>query len=405
MFLFKKKKLHDQNKETLRSQKIAESQQALMNAAIATADAAQEVTFLLKTKLDEIIEQFNHTARILRDALVICDGAGNIQFFNPAAERLFGYKYQDVLDQSILGFFMNSDGGPVTNVGELWLKLQNETDDDVWAIDSLKNTFPVSVGFSPLERQGNSSSVLLLVRDSRCASICNEVSRYAAIFETTFDGAIIVKNGHICAANPAALRLFGYSSTALLSKPASTLVVDRERDRFLAILQEPKNDGSNFLIEGISENGRCLTMMFNITDVEWENSDATLVTIRDITEMKRLEKMIAMKRDNGVDMFCVFDKQFRITFANQTFLNYYNIPLKEISAKDIRELVSDKSDFEIKIANMSLAQSTARTHVENNSIIEDWIDHAIFDSNGNLLEYHRTGRTFDDTLVEKIKNR
>lgn len=396
MFFGKKKK--SQEKEILRSQKIAEGQNALLRAAIATADAAQEVTSLLKSRLDEIVEQFNHTARVLRDALIICDSNGQIQFFNSSAEELFGVSYKQALGSSITTFLKPSDGN-VTTAGDLWIKLQNESEDDVLGVSVTGNTFSIRAGFSILERQGGASAVLLLIRRAEQ----NDFSRYASIFDTNFDGVILAKDGIITAANPACVRLFGYSSAAMINQPASMLVIEREKDRFLEILSDVhSNHYKNFMIEGITENCRQLSIVFNVTEIDIDSQLVALITLRDITEMKRLENIIAQKRDNGVDMSCVFDAQFKITVANKAFASRYDHTSKSIIGQDVRAFVSE-DNFESDIKALTITNNIHRTYVESTNGFEDWIDHCIFDDRGVPLEYHRVGRSITDTLTTAIK--
>lgn len=402
MLGFNKKKQANAAKEAIRAAKIAESQNALLASAITTADAAQEVTFMLKSKLDEVIEQFNHTARILKDALVICDASGSITYFNPAAEALFGLSYKQALGKGVLGLFTGVSGA-IQNTGELWVKLQNTNEDDVLGVRTDGSTFPARVGFSVLERNGGSNAILLLIRDRREERPCPEASRYAAIFETTFDGVVIAKDGVIVAANPSCIRLFGYQTNTLIGQPASMLVVDREKDRFLDVLLGEKSEQKNFLIDGIHESGRLLTLIFTVTEVEWDGGKASLTTIRDITEMKRLEKMISMKRDNGIDMVCSFDANFRITFVNQTFANSHSLRIKDILGADIRDFAPNKEEFEQAILMLSPESPSHRSHVMNNDEFQDWIDHGVFDDRGCVIEYHRVGRTLSDKLTSAIK--
>lgn len=392
-------------KEAERSRKISESQNALLTAAVATADAAQEVTTLLKSKLDEIIDQFNHTARILSDGLIICDAAGDITYFNPAAEVLFGIGYKDALGTPVLRFFTGSER-PLANTGELWVRFQNEDTNDVKGVPVVGKPFCAHVSFSVLERQGGTNAILLLVRDAdRCTSApCVEASRYAAIFETAFDAIVVVKNGLIAAANPSVSRLFGHGLNVLMGLPISALVIDREKDHFLACLTDINDESSrNFLVEGLHESGRVLTLMFTVTEVEWEGGTAVLTTIRDITEMKRLEKIVAMKRDNGVDMICAFDPAYRITFVNQTFAIKHATTISALLGTDVRDLADNALEFQHVIEALGVDVPAIRSHVQVGDEFQDWIDHGIYDDGGKIVEYQRVGRLITRSLTDAIK--
>lgn len=404
MLGFGRRKKADTAKEADRAVKITESQRALLNAAISTADAAQEVTTMLKSKLDEIIEQFNHTARILRDALVICDAAGIITYFNPAAEILFGVSYKEALGTPVLGLFKGT-GTPIRNTAELWVKLQNTDEDDLLGVHSTGSSFRTRVGFSVLERDGGQNAILLLIRNPEDCGACGSNSRYSAIFETTFDGIVIAKAGMIVAANPSCVRLFGHPTSEMINKEISMLVVDRDKDAFLSIILDVNNSKEkNFLAEGVNENGRLLSLIYTVTEVDWEGESAALITMRDITEMKRLEKIVAMKRDNGIDMACAFDANFSITFANQTFAAGHGAHIQDVLGHDIRDFVPDRGSFERAILSLNRNNPSYRTHVADGKTFQDWISHGVFDDTGAVIEYHYVGRVLGEELTTAIKS-
>jgi len=54
-----------------------------------------------RTALRESEERFRSLAQAASDAIVTADVEGRIQFFNAAAERMFGYSYQDVLGRDV----------------------------------------------------------------------------------------------------------------------------------------------------------------------------------------------------------------------------------------------------------------------------------------------------------------
>lgn len=398
------KKNRDRDEE--RQRKVSESQQRLLSAAISTADAAQSVTTLLKSKLDEIVAQFDSTARILKDALFICDASGIIQTTNPAAEKMFGVnaKRGEPIDKLFQG-----GRDEIINAAHLWVLLQNEDQEDVNGRRDTGALFNVRVSFSMLERDGGGSSVLLLVQDvsqekitSRNLLAANK--RYQSIFETSFDGIIIAKDGFIVAANPACHRLFGYPLDQITGSPVSVLVADRERNRLSDILTLPFQDTNpHYVVEGMHESGRHLTLVFTVTEITWENEVAVLTTIRDVTEMRRLEQIVAMKRDNGVDMICCFDPSFRITYVNQTFAGFYNERVRDLIGRDVRDFVPDRDVYTETITALSREKSSFRSFIEEKDVFHDWIDHGIFDEAGNALEFHRVGRAIENDLAQAIK--
>jgi PAS domain S-box-containing protein len=397
---FGKKKAAQIAKEAERDRKIAESQRLLLAAAIATADVAQDVTQNLKKKLDEATKQFETTARILKDGLIICNGLGIVTSFNPAAEKLFGIKSKDILRKSVLTLF-SSKVGEIPDAAALWAILQNEDHSDVVGKTDEGVMFPVQVSLSFLDRSDGSNSYMLLVRDLTEDELWRATeNRYQTLFETSFDGNVIIMTdgGCLVAANPALSRLFGYPVATLMGKPITDLIADKDHERLLACRPRPgraSNDfPQHFTVEGRHSSGKTLDLVFTLTEIRWDGKKAILATIRDMTEMRRLEGLVSMKRDNGVDMLCCFDTNYRITFVNQTFAKYADSKRKDLIGIDIRDLMSKEQQviFEKNIESISIDNPVVRTQVDGEDNIEDWIDHAIFDDQGRITEYQRMGR-------------
>jgi PAS domain S-box-containing protein len=397
---FGKKKAAQIAKEAERDRKIGESQRLLLAAAIATADVAQDVTQNLKKKLDEATKQFETTARILKDGLIICNGLGIVTSFNPAAEKLFGVKSKDILRKSVLTLF-SSKVGEISDAASLWAILQNEDHSDVVGKTDEGVMFPVQVSLSFLDRSDGSNSYMLLVRDLSEDELRRATeNRYQTLFETSFDGNVIIMTdgGCLVAANPALSRLFGYPVATLMGKPITDLIADKDHERLLACRPRPgraSNDfPQHFTVEGRHSSGKTLDLVFTLTEIRWDGKKAILATIRDMTEMRRLEGLVSMKRDNGIDMLCCFDTNYRITFVNQTFAKYADSKRKDLIGIDIRDLMSKEQQivFEKNIESISIDNPVIRTQVDGEDNIEDWIDHAIFDDQGRITEYQRMGR-------------
>lgn len=274
-----------QNRDEVLDTKMQESQRVLLEAAIATANAAQDVTSRLKARLDDSVRQFENTARILNDALFLCDMVGGIQACNPAAMRMFGPG--PLVGTSILNYFVQDDQ-PLAYASSLWPLLKNEDGCLPDAPNPLRgrktdgSLIWVDPEVARLDWSNGSSSMLLLVRDISEMVRLHEVDqRYHTIIETSFDGILIIQNDKIVAANSSIKRLFGYSMGDLLDKPVTFLFGDNE-------LTGESIDAEHFAIQGTHANGTTRNLLFTTTPIAWNQSEAKLMTIKDVTDMKRL---------------------------------------------------------------------------------------------------------------------
>lgn len=411
MFGFgKQRKAAQEAKEAERNRKVTESQHALLAAAIATADVAQDVTQNLKKKLDDIVKQFESTARILKDALIICNAEGRITTFNPAAERMFGIKARDALRKPIVPLFEGREE-EIQDAAHLWSLVQNDDHSDVLGKNADGDYFPIQVSLSLLDRSDGSNAVMLLVHDITPDNAVKAVeTHYQTLFETSFDGIVIVlTDGCLAAANPAVSRLFGHPVATLMGKPITTLVSPKDHDRLLACQPKPGRARvdlpQHFVVEGVHSTGKLLDLVFTLTQIQWEGQNAVLATIKDMTEMRRLENMVAMKRDNGIDMVCCFDPTYRVTFANRTFAASLGQKRRDLVGMDIRDLLGEdeREAFTQGIASLSPGVPAHRSQVVTTDasgceIVKDWIDHATFDADGRIIEYQRVGRDIAGAL-------
>lgn len=396
MFRFNsdKRRREEAARDAAQSKKMEESQAALLTAAISTANVAQDVTVGLKRRLDDVVKQFESTARVLRDGLILCREDGTITTFNPAAERLFEVKAGLALKRSILEFFDIVESGTPT-VQSLWASLRNDEAEVLCVRNG--QTFPARVSFSVLTRHDESAVYLLLIHEETS----NE-SRYQSMFQASLDGIVVVMNegGEMLAINPAVGRMFGYSPFELTSMNLLGLVSMRDRVRVSGLCRQDNLTPHHFTAEGKHSSGRILDLIFTLSDIEWDGNKAILASIKDVTEMRKVEQIVSLKRDNGIDIVCSFDPTFRITFANQAFANLIGIRRTDLVGRDFREFVpeDDLTAFIVGIGDMSCHSPTKRSTSKREGKSLDWVDHMICDEGGLPLEYQRIGRDVSHLL-------
>ncbi len=363
----KKLKTSMEEKEFLRDLKIMESQRVLLEAAVATTEVANFVTTRLKSKLEDSMAQIESTARILNDALVITDLDGQIQAFNPAAEQMFGVTADNVRDTFVGSLF----AGEFTNVSQLW-NLLDKDEDEYLVGQRFGSTFLLDVNSARLDRSDGSSIMLLVLRDT---TVDQKVKNYRAVFESSFDGILVVKDEHIVAANPAATKLFGYSVEELMTKSLGMLIVTKSEDE-----DQP--------IEVKHQDGHIMELFFTMATICWNGETASLVTIKSIFPT---EETITSE-----NMICTFNSDFRITFANNSFAKFYNTRRDQIIGTDIRNILPKEecNPLLINVSSLSPSEPTRRlqlstTNGRGQQQIQNWTDHASYDEID--VEYQRIG--------------
>lgn len=382
---WRRNRKEENSKDLALDVKMAESQRLLLQAATDTANAAQEVTMKLKARLDDSIKQFEETARILSDGLIVCDLSGRIQFANPAADTMFGCTMRG---SNILLFF--DRGGILTNGLQLWKILEDRkqwahTKNPLLGKRQNGSLFDIKPSITRLDWSDKTSSMLIVIADvSESVTQKAEVKRFGkgfkAIFEKSFDAILIEQKGVIVAANPSTTTLFGYDIEDVLNKPLSFLF--RSEDRMKA---EPSE--GHYTVSGIDEDGNILNLVFRSTKIIWRDVTARLITVRGITPSQSAPT-------SDIDYLVTFNKRFRITSANQAFANLFGKAKSEILNVDIRTLLD--ATYKSTLAGLTEENPSCRSQDQMETgethVIIDWIDHAVFSEDGLICEYQRVGR-------------
>jgi PAS domain S-box-containing protein len=358
MWFFNKKSAVRSNNEETQNERILASQLALIEAATSTTQMANYVTTTLKNKLDDSIEQFENTSKILYDALIITDIDGNLQAFNPAAERMFGLSKEEHTN-TFLGNLLSCETHPTKTGADIWEVFQQMEDaqeeHELFGKKGSK-TFRIDVNHTILERSDGSVIVLMVIK--KLMDFETEYQRthgYKCIFETFPDGILVIKNQKIAAANSVAARILGFPIETLLSKR----------------MEDVTNSA-------ICEESGMIDTSFTSTKIMWQGEEALLLTIRD------LSTAIQDKRN----MICCFGADFKLTFLNASFLEVYSAKIGD----DIRMILPDdeKHAMLININKLTNIESSRTIRLSNEAKTQVWTDY-YNESNGEI-EYQRIGK-------------
>lgn len=122
--------------------------------------------------------------------------------------------------------------------------------------------------------------------------------------------------------------------------------------------------------------------------------------------------------DNQKEMFCVFDKNFIIQHVNEAYCKYFNKRYDKLVGKSFFTLIpkSEHNSLTEKLSKISPQNPSITTvHMVIKNTHEEpswheWKDIAVFDGNGEIIEFQSIGRDVTDIKrleeeIEKLKER
>ena len=230
------------------------------------------------------------------DAIIAKNLDGEIIFWNPAAERMFGYTEREALGSPISMLIPDGHRGEDVVVMDRILagasvqhyETQRQAKDGTLvdvslSVSALKDPDGTVIGASKIMRD---------ISASRAARVDQE--RLAAVIESS-DDAIIAKDssGIITDWNPAAERMFGYSASEAVGMPISKLIppdlAGQERDTLGEILAGRKVD--HYETVRMHRDGTPVDVSLTVSPLR--DANGTIIgaakVVRDVSERKRIE--------------------------------------------------------------------------------------------------------------------
>jgi two-component system sensor kinase FixL len=265
--------------------------------------AVQEITAARRSR-----EEMNRLASIVeysQDAIMDLTLDGVIVSWNRAAERMYGYSVEEVkgrtatllvpadrMDETTRIFSAVRRDGAVTRLETIRIRKD-------------KTLIPVALTAGPVhDAAGQLIGISTISRDisqlkNAESALEESAGKTAAILTTMVDGVMTIdEHGTIDSINPAAERLFGYSSSEVLGRNVKMLMPEpyhSEHDEYLVNYLRTgmaKIIGIGREVVGKRKNGSTFPMDLAVSEVLIGRRRLFTGIVRDLTDRKRLERQI-----------------------------------------------------------------------------------------------------------------
>lgn len=292
----------------------------------------------------------------LNDAVMITDLEGYIQSWNKAAEKVFGYSHEEVVDNFIKMLFRQPEF--TKNFGKIRKKIQRTL---LWSgeaaivrKDGSEGIAETSV-FPFRDSSGEHIAFVVILKDITARKQAERAMKerdlmYRALIESSADAVYVLKDKKLLLVNSAWCQLFGYSREEALSDEFDIMtIVAPESRKFIldkfnrSPLRKP--DSSFYELKAATKDNRVIDLEVKVNKIFWNNEEVYQGIYRDITEKKKAE--LALKESEEKFRKLVEKSLVGVYIIQEDVFRYVNPRLADIFGYSVEELIDKKGPSDL----------------------------------------------------------
>ncbi len=234
-----------------------------------------------------------------RDAIISTSPAGVIQTWNDGAQRLLGWRAEEVVGLS-LDTLLSDDN--YRDAFELLRRAMNgeQFQMELEVVDNQGKCLEVSVGAAPVhDSNGAFTSLSFIMRDlrRRRRSEANDALLASVVRQSRDSIFSVTREGLISTWNPASEKLYGYLSEEAINQPLSMIVPDSRREESEAMFASVMK-GEMVFLETLRQRKDGAIVDVAISGSPLRDAKGAIIGIsaihRDITEQRQHEQQMRL---------------------------------------------------------------------------------------------------------------
>jgi PAS domain S-box-containing protein len=241
------------------------------------------------------------------DGVMMIDGQGRVRLFNPACERLFGYRADEVIGQNVRMLmpapYREGHDTYLDNYRRTGRKKIIGIGREVTGQRKDGTTFPMDLSVGEAKENGESIFVGIvhdLSTHRRAEQVLRETAaRLKALVDTAVDGMMMIdRAGRVLLFNPACEKLFGYEADEVLGRNVSMLMPSPYREEHDGYIEnflrtgERKIIGIGREVTGQRKDGTTFPMDLSVGEAKQDGASIFVGIIHDLTDRKHTEAQL-----------------------------------------------------------------------------------------------------------------
>lgn len=305
----------------------------------------------METRLKQNERWLSTVLRSVGEAVVVTDENGIVQYTNPTAEQLTGWKLSEIRGKDIEDVFILIDETtkePVKNPVKRVLsenKIIGRTNHTILLSRDAKEIY-IDFSASPMkDDKDRVTGVVFIIQDITDRkhaelAIKESESKFRNLFDHATDAIFVQSlNGRILSVNNQACNLLGYSKEELYNLKFSDLINENITDNTFLIFSALREKGSYvFETQYRTKFGLFVDVEISMQLIMLQDENVVQLFIRDITDRKQAQEKINMLASaiKGIsECVSMTDINDRIIFVNNAFLETYGYQQDELIGKNL----------------------------------------------------------------------
>jgi PAS domain S-box-containing protein len=305
-------------------------------------------------------ERFNGIARSIKDAVILVDDEARITYWNPAAEKTFGYTSQEALDRGIHELVMPDSTMTKERMAES-IKAFSETGIGYFTVGNVEvmgrrkdgTKFPAELSVSPMKSDGKWNAVGVVKditrRKTSNQKLWDAEQRYHMLFSQAPVGVMVIdpETAGFTEFNDITHLQLGYTREELEKLTLVDIRIDESLDLIKNnIARIIQRGGGEFETSHRTKTGEIRTVIITCKPFKNQGKNYIHCIAHDITESKKTQDALAASETRYRQLVEVaqegiwaIDNDFVTTFINPRMAKMLGYKENEIMGKSLMEFV------------------------------------------------------------------